>query len=88
MFKPRDKKLHGNTVYDFAIPADCDSKFVGSDSDGLKRQLISAENENQRLTKEIKKLQKLVLQLQEEKQKNRQIMNELSNEKSMRLPMQ
>ena len=68
MFKPRDKKLHGNTVYDFAIPADCDNKFVGSDSDGLKRQLISAENENQRLAKEIEKLQKLVLQLQEKKQ--------------------
>ena len=68
MFKPRDKKLHGNTVYDFAIPADCDNKFVGSDSDGLKRQLISAENENQRLAKEIEKLQKLVLQLHEKKQ--------------------
>jgi phage/plasmid-associated DNA primase len=87
MFKPRDKKLHGNTVYDFAIPADCDNKYVGSDSDGLKPQLISAENENQRLTKEIEKLQKLVLQLQEKKQ-NRQMMNELSNEKLTQLPMQ
>ena len=68
MFKPRDKKLHGNTVYDFAIPADSDNKFVGSDSDGLKRQLICAENENKRLTEEVEELRKMVLKLQEKKQ--------------------
>ena len=53
MFKPRDKKLNGNTVYDVAIPADCDNVFVDSDNDGLKRKLISADNENQRLTKQL-----------------------------------
>ena len=67
IFKPRDKKLHGNTVYDFAIPADSDNKFVGSDSDGLKRQLICAENENKRLTEEVEELRKMVLKLQEKK---------------------
>ena len=53
MFKPRDKKLNGNTVYDVAIPADCDNVFVDSDNDGLKRKLFSADNENQRLTKQL-----------------------------------
>ena len=53
MFKPRDKKLNGNTVYDVAIPADCDNVFVDSDNDGLKRKLISADNENKRLSKQL-----------------------------------
>ena len=53
MFKPREKKLNGNTVYDVAIPADCDNVFVDSDNDGLKRKLISADNENKRLPKQL-----------------------------------
>jgi hypothetical protein len=53
MFKSREKKLNGNTVYDVAIPADCDSVFVDSDSDGLKRKLISADNETYELSKKL-----------------------------------
>ena len=74
MFKPREKKLNGNTVYDVAIPADCDNVFVDSDNDGLKRKLISADHENRRLSKQlfeyeqkIKDLQKVVFDLQAKK---------------------
>ena len=73
MFKPRDKKLNGNTVYDVAIPADCDNVFVDSDNDGLKRKLISADNENKRLSKQLweyeQKIKDQALQIKAQAQK-------------------
>ena len=52
----------------FSSDIDHNNGFVDNTNDELKRKLITAESENQRLAKEIEKLQKLVLQLQEKKQ--------------------